>query len=134
MSIGGEILKEEGASVGGKDVAIGSVAKHLMPLEMESARYPFSFLSGEPHAAYPDGVAHSGVGHFPPPLLARPPADYLLDDQAIYAQKWGWGAGSIVVTLLLLIFTTGSLLGIVLVPVLIVAVAVGAYWDVLPQG
>ena len=36
----------------------------------------------------------------------------------------GWGVGSIVVILLLLIFTTGSLLGIVLVPVLVVAVAV----------
>jgi hypothetical protein len=46
----------------------------------------------------------------------------------------GWGVGSIVVTLLLLIFTTGSLLGIVLVPVLVVAVAVVAVLGCVASG
>jgi cytoskeletal protein CcmA (bactofilin family) len=46
----------------------------------------------------------------------------------------GWGVGSMVVILLLLILTTGSLLGIVLFPVLVVAVAVVAVLGCVASG
>ena len=103
-------------------------------LEMESARYPLWLLAGEPQAAYPDGIDHCGVGHHAPPLRARPPADHLLDNQAIRTQQCGLGVGSIVLILLLLIFTTGSLLGILLVPVLVVTVAVVAVLGSVASG
>jgi hypothetical protein len=91
VSIGGEILKEEGPASAGM----------MSPLERgqtsspgnESARYPFWFLSGEPPAAYPDGVAHSGVGHL---LLLSCQACKLSPRRSgNLLQKWGWGLGAL---------------------------------------
>ena len=126
VSIGGEILKEEGASVGGNDVAIGSVAKHLVPafgkwslLDILFGSYLASLML---HILMVLPIVVLGIF-----LLLFLPGPLQIISSTIRQsalKSAGWGVGSIVVISLLLIITAGSLLGILLVPVLVVAVAV----------
>jgi hypothetical protein len=135
-AIGGEILKEEGASLGGSEVAILSGAKHLVPafwkwslLDILYGSYLASLML---HILIVLVIAALGII-----LLLFVPGPLQVISSTIRQsalKSVGWSVGSIVVILLLLIFTTGSLLGIVLVPVLVVAVAVVAVLGCVASG
>jgi hypothetical protein len=136
VAIGGEILKEEGASLGGSEVAILSGAKHLVPafwkwslLDIFYGSYLASLML---HILMVLVIAALGII-----LLLFVPGPLQIISSTIRQsalKSAGWGVGSIVVILLLLIFPTGSLLGIVLVPVLVVAVAVVAVLRCVASG
>jgi hypothetical protein len=128
VSIGGEILKEEGASVGGNDVAIGSVARYLVQAfgkwSLLDILLGSSLASLMLHILMVLPIVVLGIFlllFLPGPLQS---ISSTISQSAL--KSGGWGVGSIVVIVLLVILTTGSLLGIVLAPVLIVAVAVVA--------
>lgn len=126
VAIGGEILKEEGVSIGGNDVAILSGAKGIVPafwkwslLDILYGSYLASLIF---HILVVLVIAALGIL-----LLLFLPGPLQIISATIRRsapKSGGWGVGSILALLLLLVFTTGSLLGIVLVPVLAVAVAV----------
>src|SRR5215510_7087945 len=126
VAIGGEILKEEGASVGRNEVAILSGAKQLLP-----AFWKWSLLDILYGSYLASLVLHilvalviAGLGIL---LLLFVPGPLQIISSTMRQSAFksvGWGVGSFVVIVLLLIFTTGSLLGIVLAPVLVVAIAV----------
>jgi hypothetical protein len=122
VSIGGEILKEEGASVGGNDVAIGSMAKHLMPDSLFDILFGSYLASVILHILMVVVVAALGIL-----LLIFVPGPIQIIASTIRQatlKSGGWGVGSIVAIVLLVIFTIGSVLGIVLAPALVIAVAV----------
>jgi hypothetical protein len=126
VAIGGEIVKEEGASVGRNEVAILSGAKGILPafwkwslLDFLYRSYLASFIL---HILVALVIAALGIL-----LLLFVPGPLQIISSTIRQstlKSGGWGVGSIIVILLLLVFTIGSFLGIVLVPVLVVAVAV----------
>lgn len=119
-------LKEEEASVGGDEVAILSGAKGIVPafwkwslLDILYGSYLASLIF---HILVVLSIAALGIL-----LLLFLPGPLQIISSTIRQstlKSGGWGVGSILAILLLLVFTTGSLLGIVLVPVLLVAVAV----------
>jgi hypothetical protein len=126
VAIGGEILKEEGASLGGSEVAILSGAKHLFPafwkwslLDILYGSYLASLML---HILVVVAIAALGV--FLLLFLPEPLQNISSTIRQAALKSGGWGVGSIIAILFLLIFVTGSLLGILLVPVLVVAVAV----------
>jgi hypothetical protein len=136
VSIGGEILKEEGAILGGSEVAILSGAKHLVPafwkwslLDILYGSYLASLML---HIMMVLVIAALGIL-----LLLFMPGPLQIISSTIRQstlKSAGWEVGSIVAIVLLFIFTTGSLLGIVLVPVLVVAVAVVAVLGCIASG
>jgi len=128
VAIGGDILKAEGASLGGSEVAILSGAKHLLPVfwkwSLLDILYGSYLASLMLHILVVLVIAALGVL-----LLLFVPGPLQIISSTIRQsalKSAGWGVGSIVVISLLLIITAGSLLGILLVPVLVVAVAVVA--------
>jgi hypothetical protein len=128
VAIVGEILKEEGANLGGDEVAILSGAKGIVPafwkwslLDILYGSYLASLML---HILVVLVIAALGVL-----LLLFVPGPLQIISSTIRQsalKSAGWGVGSIVVISLLLIITAGSLLGILLVPVLVVVVAVVA--------
>jgi hypothetical protein len=126
VSIGGEILKEEGASVGGNEVAILSGAKGIVPafwkwrlLDILYGSYLASVLL---HILMVLIIAALGIL-----LLLFVPGPIQIISSTIRQatlKSGGWGVGSIVAIVLLVILSIGSLLGILLAPALVVAVAV----------
>jgi hypothetical protein len=126
VSIGGEILKEEGASVGGNEVAILSGAKGIVPafwkwslLDILYGSYLASVIL---HILTVLVIAALGIL-----LLLFVPGPIQIISSTIRQatlKSGGWGVGSIVAIVLLIIFTVGSLVGILLAPVLVVAIAV----------
>jgi hypothetical protein len=126
VAIAGEILKEEGASVGRNEVAILSGAKGILPafwkwslLDILYGSYLASLVL---HILVVMIIAALGIL-----LLLFVPGPVQITSSTIRQatlKSGGWGVGSIVAIVLLLVFTTGSLLGILLAPVLAVAVAV----------
>lgn len=136
VAIVGEILKEEGASVGGDEVAILSGAKGIVPafwkwslLDILYGSYLASLML---HILMVLVIAGLGIL-----LLLFVPGPLQIISSTIRRstlKSGGWGVGSIVVIMLLLIFTTGSLLGIVLAPVLVVAVAVAGILGCVATG
>jgi hypothetical protein len=126
VAIGGEILKEEGASLGGSEVTILSGAKHLFPafwkwslLDILYGSYLASLML---HILVVVAIAALGV--FLLLFLPEPLQNISSTIRQAALKSGGWGVGSIIAILFLLIFVTGSLLGILLVPVLVIAVAV----------
>jgi hypothetical protein len=132
VSIGGEILREEGASVGGNEVAIMSGAKHLMPDSLFDILFGSYLASLMLHFLIVLPIAVLGIF-----LLLFLPGPLQIISSTIRQsalKSGGWGVGSIVLIVLLVILTTGSLLGIVLAPVLIVAVAVAGILGCVATG
>jgi hypothetical protein len=126
VAIGGAIHKEEGASVGGNEVAILSGAKGILPAFWKWSLLDFLYRSYLAslilHILVVLVIAALGIL-----LLLFLPGPLQMISSTIKQsalKSGGWGVGSILAIGLLLVFTTGSLLGIVLVPVLVVAVAV----------
>lgn len=126
VAIGGEILKEEGASVGKNEVAILSGAKGILPAFWKWSPLDFLYRSYLAslilHILVVMVIAALGVFL----LLFLPDSLQIISSTIRQSalKSGGWGVGSILAIVLLLVFTTGSLLGIVLVPVLVIAVAV----------
>jgi hypothetical protein len=126
VAIAGEILKEEGASVGRNEVAILSGAKGILPaywkwslLDILYGSYLASLVL---HILVEMVIAALGIR-----LLLFVPGPLQIISSTIRQstlRSGGWGVGSIVAIVLLLIFTTGSLVGILLAPVLVITVAV----------
>jgi hypothetical protein len=136
VAIGGEILKEEGASVGRNEVAILSGAKDILPafwkwslLDILYGSYLASLVL---HILMVLVIAALGIL-----LLLFVPGPVQIISSTIRQstlKSGGWGVGSIVAIVLLLIFTTGSLLGILLVPVLVIAVALVGIFGCVATG
>jgi hypothetical protein len=126
VAIGGEILKEEGASVGKNEVAILSGAKGSLPAFWKWSPLDFLYRSYLAslilHILVVMVIAALGVFL----LLFLPDSLQIISSTIKQStlKSGGWGVGSILAIVLLLVFTTGSLLGILLVPVLVIAVAV----------
>jgi hypothetical protein len=132
VSIGGEILIEEGAGVGGNEVAIMSWAKHLMPDSLFDILFGSYLASLMLHILMVLPIAVLGIF-----LLLFLPGPLQIISSTIRQsalKSGGWGVGSIVLIVLLVILTTGSLLGTVLAPVLIVAVAVAGMLGCVATG
>jgi hypothetical protein len=126
VAIVGEILKEEGASVGRDEVAILSGAKHLVPAiwkwSLLDILYGSYLASVMLHILMVLVIAALGIL-----LLIFVPGPIQIISSTIRQatlKSGGWGVVSIVAIVLLVIFTIGSLLGILLAPALVVAVAV----------
>jgi hypothetical protein len=126
VAIAGEILKEEGASVGRNEVAILSGAKGILPafwkwslLDILYGSYLASLVL---HILMVMVIAALGILLL---LFVPGPVETISSTiRQSTLKSGGWGVGSIVAIALLLLFTTGSLLGILLAPVLVIAVAV----------
>jgi len=126
VTIGGEIIREEGASVGGKEVVIVSGAKGVLDAVKKwgllGLLYRAYLASIILHILVVLIIAAVGVLLL---LLLPGPLQVISSTIKHYALKsGGWGVGGILASLLLMALTTGSLLGVLLVPALIVAVAV----------
>jgi hypothetical protein len=126
VAIGGEILKEERASVGRNEVAILSGAQRILPAFWKWSLIDFlygSYLASLVlHVLMVSVIAALGILlllFVPKPLQA---ISSTLRQSTV--KSGGWGVGSIVAIVLLLVFTAGSLLGLLLVPMLAIAVAV----------
>jgi len=126
VAIGGEILKEEEASVGKNEVTILSGAKNILPAFWKWSPLDFLYRSYLAslilHILVVMVIAALGIL-----LLLFVPGPVQIISSTIRQstlKSGGWGVGSILAIVLLLVFTTGSLLGILLVPVLVIAVAV----------
>jgi hypothetical protein len=126
VAIGGQILKEEGASVGRNEVAILSGAKGILPAFWKWSLLDFLYRSYLAslilHLLVVMVIAALGVFL----LLFLPDSLQIISSTIKQStlKSGGWGVGSIVAIVLMLVFTTGSLLGILLVPVLVIAIAV----------
>jgi hypothetical protein len=136
VAIGGEILTQEGASVGGNEIAILSGVKGIVPafwkwtlLDILFGSYLASLTL---HILMVLVIAAVGIL-----LLIFVPGPIQIISATIRQatlKSGAWGAGSIVTIVLLGIFTIGSLLGIVLAPVIAVAVAVVALLGCIASG
>ena len=128
VSIGGDLLKEEGASVGGNEVAILSGAAGVVP------RFWKWTLGGLLYRAYLASVAlhllvvviMAVLGILLALLLPGTLQTISATIRQAALKSGGWGVGSLVASFLLILITLGSFLGILLVPILMMAVAVVA--------
>ncbi|MBI3328805.1 MAG: hypothetical protein HYZ81_19140 [Nitrospinae bacterium] len=126
VAIGGDILKEEGASVGGNEVTIFSPARGIMEA-FKAWGLRGILLRGylAITALYLLGVVILTVLGILLLLFVPGAIQTIAATIRQQALKSGaWGVGSLIAIVLLLILTAGSLLGMLLVPALMVAVAV----------
>jgi hypothetical protein len=136
VAIGGDILKEEGSSLGGSEVAILSGAKQFVPafwtwslLDIVYSSYIASLML---HITLVLIIAALGIL-----LLIFVPGPVQIISATIREstlKSAGWGVSSCVAIILVLVFTAGSLLGIVLVPILVMAVMVVALLGCVASG
>jgi hypothetical protein len=126
VSIGGELLKEEGASVGGNEVAIFSGAAGVLPHFWKWT------LGGVLYRAYLAGFAlhfllvviMAVLGILLVLFLPEPLQTIAATIREAALKSGGWGVASLVASFLLIVITLGSFLGLLLVPMLMVAIAV----------
>jgi hypothetical protein len=126
VAIGGEILKERGAVVGGSEVIIASGAKGVVDAVKQwgflGLLYRAYLISVILHILATFILAAIGVVL----LLLAPNSLQIIAAtiQHSVLKSGAWGIGGILASFLLSALTTGSLLGVLLVPVLFVAMVV----------